>query len=178
MPEYIIKFDNLLVSEFLEQDIDDEYIRWLNDKDVTKYSRQRHITHTLKTSLNYLNTFKYSNNLFLLLQVQEIGKIVTATVYIDEELNRADIGILLGRKDLWGKGYGANFFRLIVSHCFNFLGVTTVSCGTLVDNLGMNNLAKSLGMKLFEVQNSIDDLNDNFVLINKYKLNKVDFHEQ
>lgn len=178
MPEYIIKFDNLLISEFLKQDIDDEYLGWLNDKHVTKYSRQRHTNHTFKTSLDYLNTFEYSNSLFLLLQVQEIGKIGTATVHIDTELNRADIGILLGRKDLWGKGYGASFFRLIVRHCFNFLGVTTVSCGTLVDNLGMNNLAKSLGMKLIDVQNNIDDFNKKFVSVNKYELKKVDFYER
>ena len=79
---------------FALDDITPEYIGWLNDKEVVKFSNQRFFKHTYKTSVNYLQSFEGTSNLFLAIKdlssKQTIG---TMTAYISEHHQTADIGI-------------------------------------------------------------------------------------
>ena len=59
-----IKTKNLYLKKFSNLDITENYLRWLNDKKITRFSNQKFIKHNFKSSQTYLNTFKNSNNLF------------------------------------------------------------------------------------------------------------------
>ena len=47
---YLLPFEN--------SDITSEYISWLNDPEVVRFSNQRFIRHTIKSSQIYLKSFK------------------------------------------------------------------------------------------------------------------------
>ena len=55
----------IYLTLFELQDITPEYIGWLNDQEVVKFSNQRFFKHTHKTSVNYLKSFEGTSNLFL-----------------------------------------------------------------------------------------------------------------
>jgi hypothetical protein len=92
---------------FNENNINKTYLSWLNDKDLMKYSNQRFLLHDFKTSFNYFNSFKISNNVFLAIYAQE-NFVGTMTCYINENHSHADIGLLIGKEYLnLGLGYDA-----------------------------------------------------------------------
>ena len=53
-----------ILESFQESDISDDYISWLNDKKIVRYSNQRFITHNWETSKNFLDSFENSPNYF------------------------------------------------------------------------------------------------------------------
>jgi len=63
-------------------------------------------------------------------------------------INRtAELAILVGEKDCWGKGYSKEACKLIMAHGFQILQLNRIACGTFSTNEGMIRLAAALGMK-------------------------------
>ena len=56
------------LRSFVESDISDTYISWLNDKEVVRYSNQRFLNHTVESSRNYLKSFLDSNNIYMAIE--------------------------------------------------------------------------------------------------------------
>jgi RimJ/RimL family protein N-acetyltransferase len=49
--------------------------------------------------------------------------------------DEAEVGISIGRKDYWGKGYGGDVVNQLTEFCFNSLGVRRVYLKVLHSNL-------------------------------------------
>ena len=137
-----------LMKTFIHSDITDKYIRWLNDKEVVKYSNQRFQEHTKETSLSYLKNFKNSqNNFFSIKSIDSKENIGTITTYINVNHSTADIGILIGDKSTWGKGFGLDAWKATMDWLTNEKKIRKITAGTLSINYGMINIIKKSGMK-------------------------------
>lgn len=55
----------VVLRPFSVSDVTGEYVGWLNDPDVVKYSNQRFVTHSKSTCAQYVAGFEGSNNLFV-----------------------------------------------------------------------------------------------------------------
>ena len=53
-----IKTKNLLIKPFTKTNITKKYISWLNNKEVTKFSEQRHYFHTKQSCLEFYNNLR------------------------------------------------------------------------------------------------------------------------
>lgn len=53
---------------------------------------------------------------------------------IDLENKHAEIGLAIGDKDYWGKGYGADSVKVILNHCFSRLKLNKVYLDVWEDN--------------------------------------------
>ncbi len=132
---------------FKENDIQDNYISWLNDPDVVKYSNQRFISHTKETSLSFLNSIKNSQAIFLAITDRDTKEVFgTMTVYFSLDHNTADIGIMLGDKSYWNKGLGAEAWQLLMDFLLKKLSIRKVTGGTLSCNTGMMRIFEKVGM--------------------------------
>ena len=60
-----ITLDRISLRLFEEADIRDNYISWLNDPEVVKFSNQRFMSHNRKTCEAYFNSIDGSDDLFL-----------------------------------------------------------------------------------------------------------------
>ncbi len=49
--------------------------------------------------------------------------------------NEAELGVTIGSKDYWGKGYGADVVNQLTEFCFNSLGVKRVYLKVLYSNV-------------------------------------------
>ena len=129
---------------FSEENITDEYISWLNNKTLMKFSEQRHVTHSYLSCLSYLQTIDFKRNGLwaIIVNNEHIGNI---NMYYDMFNNRANIGLLIGKTNYKGKGYGKLSFNLLMSHLFK-KGVLKVSAGTMSLNLAMLNIMQRCGM--------------------------------
>ena len=136
----------MIIREFTFQDIDEEYLSWLNNKSHMQFSTQRFTDHTRASSAIYLQSFQNTFNFFF--AIEDSGRMVgTATLYRDLKLNSFDLGLLIGVSHS-GKGYGKRAVREILNlELFHLSGVNRVTAGTLQENHGMRTVLEASGFE-------------------------------
>jgi ribosomal-protein-alanine N-acetyltransferase len=145
----IIKSARLLARPFKETDITENYIGWLNDPVVMRFSNQRFNRHTATSSSAYLKEFDGSLNSFLLIERRsDIIPIGTATVYRNCHHGTADIGLMIGDRRCWGQGYGQESWRVILNSVLSECGIRKVTGGTARPNRAMVKIMEQSGMAL------------------------------
>lgn len=141
--------------------INAEYLSWLNDKELMRFSRQRHFTHTRETSLAYQESFKGTNNHYWAIIEKESGKLLgTINAYVDRAGGTADVGILIGHPQARGKGYGKKAWALVLKFLFENLSLRKVTCGTVRGNAAMEGIAAHFKMQqegVLREQELLDD---------------------
>ena len=84
--------------------ITEEYVNWLNNSELMKFSENRYKKHDLKSCREYYKTFNNSPNLLYAIIDSDFNEHVgNINAYIDIHNGIADIGILVGKTK---KGYG------------------------------------------------------------------------
>jgi RimJ/RimL family protein N-acetyltransferase len=144
----IIETQRLKIMPFSEEHLTEEYVRWLNDPEVVRYSEQRHHRHSLESCREYWKSFIDSPHFFwaILKTGNEPEHIGNINAYIDENNLVADIGILIGKKSVWGKGYGFEAWNAVCDYLFKVVRVRKITAGTMAINHGMIRLMEKSGM--------------------------------
>ncbi len=136
------------VRPFSAADISATYLAWLRDPAVVRFSSQRFRIHTLESCQAYLSSFSESTNHFLAICDQKTGTMLgTLTVYCSVPHGTADIGIMIGERNVWGKGIGAEAFCLVLSALKASGAIRKVTAGTLAVNQGMVRIMEKAGMR-------------------------------
>jgi RimJ/RimL family protein N-acetyltransferase len=142
-----ITTEKLTLTKLTIDYISEKYVNWLNDKDVMKYSEQRHIVHTKESCRDYICSLNNTNNLAWAILIKEnnihIGNI---QVIVDTYNHVADISILIGEKNYMNHGYGSEAFLGVVNYLFVFKGMRKVTAGTMSLNKGMLKIMKNASM--------------------------------
>lgn len=135
------------IRVFGPDDITDAYVGWLNDPVVVRYSNQRFRTHDRQSCADYLSTFAGSDNLFLSVRRRDTGQAIgTMTVYFSRYHRTADVGIMIGASDAWGRGYGQDAWSTVVNWLAGRAGMRKVTAGALASNVPMIRLMERAGM--------------------------------
>lgn len=124
------------------------YVSWLNDPVVTKYSEQRHKTHSLNSCRAYWQSFTDSPNRFWAISQKnsDPGHIGNITAYIDPANDVADLAILIGERSCWGQGFGLEAWTAICSNLCSNLRVRKITAGTMAENQQMLSVMRRSGM--------------------------------
>lgn len=145
----VLHGEKVSLHSFQKSDIHDDYVSWLNDKKVTKYSNQRFITHTAESCEHYLESFCDTPNLFILVRrLKDNLSIGTMTAYVSEEHQTADLGIMIGRKTVWGEGLGQDAWNTLIDWFLKKKEIRKISAGTMSCNLAMIKLMDRSGMQM------------------------------
>lgn len=121
-------------------------IGWLNDPSVVRFSEQRHKIHTLESQKDYVASFSkimYACCWGVYLGDDLIGSV---SYTIDKPNNVANVGLLIGVKAHWGKGYGYEAWSRICDYLFIALRVRKIEAGCMAANHGMINICQKYGM--------------------------------
>ena len=98
-----------------KKDISNDYLKWMNDFEITKYTEQKYKKHTIKDIKKFVNEKNKSNNEFLygiFLKKKHIGNIKLGPINFIHKF--AEISYFIGEKELWCKGYATNAIKLII----------------------------------------------------------------
>lgn len=145
----ILEGHRVLLRPFGVSDITPTYLNWLQDPGVMRFSNQRFRTHTAETCQAYLNSFKCSPNYFLAICDRDTEVMLgTMTVYRNIHHGTADIGIMVGDRQVWGRGIGADAFGIVVTTLLDSREIRKVTAGTLAVNIGMICIMERVGMHL------------------------------
>lgn len=87
-------------------------LAWLRDPNVVRFSEQRHRDHTLSTQLRYISQFGGASHLWGIHHIEAGELIGSLSASSDEPNNVADVGIMIGEARFWGKGFGAEAWRV------------------------------------------------------------------
>jgi RimJ/RimL family protein N-acetyltransferase len=137
----------VILRPFQNIDIGPTYLDWLNDPEVVRFSNQRLRRHTLESSLQYLASFKDSDNHFLAICDRDSHSMVgTLTIYHNIHHGTADVGIMVGDAATWGKGVGLDAFRTVVLALERGM-VRKITAGTLALNVGMVRILQKTGFE-------------------------------
>ena len=120
----IICSDNIALKVLKVDDISDNYISWLNDYEVVKFSEQRYRTHDFEDVQRFVIE-KYNSSIDLLFgiyyQKKHIGNIKLGS--IDMHNNVADISYFIGDRDYWNKGIGTEIVKSLTLYGFQNLNL-------------------------------------------------------
>ncbi len=140
---------NVKLCVFTADHINNNYIDWLNDSQVVKYSNQRFKQHNLDSCSTYLQSFKNTENLFLAIHLKDSNNFIgTMTAYYSIPHKVVDIGLMIGDRNCWGKRIGQEAWKILMNFMLETKKVRKVTGGTLSCNQGMISIMKKTGMQL------------------------------
>lgn len=143
-----IHSERIRIRPFVEADITEKYVSWLNDPNVVRYSEQRHRAHTLDSCRAFYDSFSNNDDLFLAVEdrktANHIGNIVA---YVDQPNASVNLTILIGDTSYWGKGLGREAWCMTVKNLLEYGGMRRVEAGTMEINRPMRALMRDAGMK-------------------------------
>lgn len=116
----------------LKSDINLTYLSWINDPEVTKYMETGRFPVTMEQLEKYYEKMTNSPNhvIFAVIETEtdkHIGNI--ALNDINWIHSNAYLGIMIGDKESWNKGYGTEAIELITDYAFMKLNIMKVSAG-------------------------------------------------
>lgn len=141
-----IKKKELFIRCLKPKDISEEYIGWLNDIEITKYTEQRFFKHGYKTIQSYIEN-KYSSNLDLLFGIfyksMHIGNIKLGPINFLHK--NSEISFFIGKKKLMNKGIMTKVINYLVYFSFNNLDLEKITAGCYSNNLNSQKLLLKCG---------------------------------
>lgn len=123
----------------MADDATPEYLGWLRDPDVNHFLETRFTDHTPESLADYVASMAQSPDSELLAIVRladgrHIGNIKIGPV--ERHHGTADVGLMIGDRDAWGRGYGTEAIVLATRFAFRELGVRKLTASCYSGNAG------------------------------------------
>lgn len=136
---YFLEGKRICLREVRPSDVNERYYRWMNDPEITRFLESRFAPNAIENLRDYVaGKLEDRDNIFLAIVLKEedrhIGNIKLGPIQWIHRL--ADIGLLIGEKDCWGKGYATEAIQLVSHYAFNVLNLHKVAAGCYGPNEG------------------------------------------
>ena len=133
----ILSGTNVYLRKLDENDVSERYVGWLNDPETTRYMECRFTKWTLENLSAYVrqrqNPSEYFFAICLKNDNRHIGSVKLGPITVNHLT--ADIGLLIGDKSCWGKGFGTEAIRLATDFSFREIKLQKLIAGTYIDNI-------------------------------------------
>lgn len=132
-------------------DLNERYLSWLNDPEVTRYTETGIFPATAEDLENYYRSITGSKNDVMLAVAdkksgQHIGNVKLGPIRWIHRV--ATFGILIGEKEFWGKGVGLEATRLMVEYGFYRLNLHRIDLGVFAEHEAAVNCYEKAGFKV------------------------------
>ena len=132
----------ITLKKFEKKNITKQYISWLNNKELMRYSRHKTVIFDKKLCENFYNEMKFKNNLFYAIY-QNKKHIGNAIAYLNLKNSSANLSIMVSVK-----GAGFQAWKKILE-LLSKKGIKRVFAGTNKNNLKMINVCLKSKMTVF-----------------------------
>lgn len=157
--------ENKIFLEELRVDyLSDNYINWMKDREVTKYLTGGSKDYTVQELKEYVNKMNESKTDFLLGIFLKDGKAHIGNIKIgciDSVYKFGNLGLLIGDKDMWGKGLATEAIILATKYAFDKLKLNKLKAGIIIENKGSHKAFLKAGYREVEIIKNYISLNGN-----------------
>ena len=141
------------------------FTKWVNDPDVTKYMDSIHNKGiTLEDEMKWFKTVTVDADelLFSVYTIEGEKLIGNCGIHlnatrIDEYAGATFLGILIGKKDEWGKGYGTEVISLLLEYLKGRGGTDEVFLTVDCENLRAQKVYEKCGFVVVDKKKDIDE---------------------
>lgn len=147
--EYPLVESNIFLRVLCREDVTTRYLSWLSDPEVFRYLELRFSPPQTLIDLEcFVNAVNASENslmlgIFLNSNKAHIGNIKLGP--IDHNHLTGDIGLLIGERAHWGKGFAGNAIKLLSDYAFQELGLIKLTAGCYSSNEGSRRAFLNVG---------------------------------
>lgn len=148
----IVVDDGVIYLQCLnEGHVSDRYLSWMKDLDVNKFLEVRHSPPKSISDLEIFIDSVRKDPAAIIFGIfmsngDHIGNIKLSSINWLHE--HGEIGIQIGEKSCWGKGYATRAIRLLCSYAFRELKLKKLVAGCYEENIGSRNAFIKSGFKI------------------------------
>lgn len=118
-------------------DVSSVYVDWLNDVETVRYTEARHRRHSLESVREFVTacqarTDVYLWGIFEQADGSHVGNIKLGP--IDVIHRHASVGLIIGERDRWGRGYATEAIGIVVRLAFDTLSLHKLTAGVIAGN--------------------------------------------
>ena len=135
----MLESERLLLRPIELADVNEAYRSWMNDPVVMQYTESRFQTHSLEQIRQYVESVQAdAGSRFFAIVEKESGKHIgnIKIGHIHPVHRHADVGIIIGDKASWGKGYATESLRLVAGYARESLKLHKLTAGIYANNIG------------------------------------------
>lgn len=136
----VIETQRLILRPLTSGDCTAVYLGWLTDPEINRFLETRHSAQTLDSIRDFVaetnaNPAEFLYGVFVKADgVRHIGNIKVGPIRTPHPL--ADVSLLIGARDCWGRGYATEAIAASSRHAFDALGVHKLSASMYAENVG------------------------------------------
>lgn len=134
-----IEAERMRLRTLKPEDADGDYPSWVHDEEVTRFLEIRHNPPDRESCRDFIGVCRDApNTLFLGMFLKDasqahIGNIKLEVIPRDY---RGEIGLVIGVKEAWGKGYATEAIAALSSYAFDELKLHRLHAGCYASNVG------------------------------------------
>jgi RimJ/RimL family protein N-acetyltransferase len=131
-------------------DVNEKYLRWMQDPEILEFLESRWRPFTIEDLKNYVRLANDGQNNFMFgIYLKEnseyIGNIKIGCI---SQIHRyGDVGLIIGEKSVWGRGYGVDAINLITRYAFDEINLNKVFAGIYANNMSSIKAFKKAGYR-------------------------------
>lgn len=124
------------------------YLAWMQDPDVLRFLEARHGKHDTQSLAVFIRSANNSADSLLLgiferPNIRHIGNIKLGP--IDHPNRRGEIGIMIGERACWGRGYAREAIQALTDYAFDVLHLHKLTAGYLAPNAASGRAFEAVG---------------------------------
>ena len=132
---FAMALDDVALVPFLVEHVGPEYLRWINDPEVMRYTEARWLVHNHESAVDYVRRSNGSpqSKLFRILSGEEhVGNLRLSA--IDQVHSRAEVALIIGEAAARGRGVGRKAIQIAAAHGFVTLSLNKLTAGIYASN--------------------------------------------
>ncbi len=141
---------DIYLRELRVSDLEGNWYQWFNDEEVTRFQNKGVFPNTREKQQAYFEKISNSSTDVVLAIIDKAGEAHVGNVglhNIDWVHRSAEIGIVIGEKSYWKKGYGTQAWNLISMYGIKRLGLHRLYAWILKENIPSLKAAEKSGFK-------------------------------
>ena len=151
-----IKVDEkIFIKTLVLEDVEEQYVDWLNDYEIIKFTEQKYFKHTMDSTKDFVAKKYFSKNdlLFgIFVEGLHVGNIKLGPIKFEHMV--AEISYFIGNKEFWGKGIASKCVKTIVQFAIVDLGLKKINAGYYENNIGSAKVFQKCGFVIEGIRHS------------------------
>lgn len=135
----MIAGERIALRPLIADDATEDYLGWMRDREVTQYLESRFADQSIESIRDFIEANSDRDDTLLVGIVdRETGRHVGNVKVgpLSPHHGTADLGLMIGDRSVWGRGYGTEAIALATSLAFERLGARKLTASCYSGNAG------------------------------------------